>query len=78
MRRRSHCTGSCSGPPVIAACAVAPNVRRPGGRSENVFLSVYAHGDLPGCSGPRRLVSEFPRAETGMDAMFRSTDFIRA
>src|SRR5580704_16143860 len=65
MRRRSHCMGSCSGPPVIAASAVAPNVRRPGGRSESVFLlSMHAHGDLPGCSRPRRRVSEFPRAET--------------
>lgn len=42
VRRRSHCTGQCSGPPVVAVYAVALNVSQPGDRSENVFLRASA------------------------------------
>lgn len=65
-------------PPVIAACGVASNVHRPWGRSENVFFPCTRATTLPSCPGPRRRVFKFLRTETGMDAIFRSTDFIRA
>jgi hypothetical protein len=40
--------------------------------------SVHAYDDFARCPGPRRPIFEFPRAETGMDSISRSTDFIRA